>query len=78
MITVRILVSIAGHADPTYNLEDFAFQPAQVVDLDDTLAGKWIAGGIAEALEVEPHRETASLEAPRKAVLPAGSRKRPG
>ena len=82
MVRVKILMSIAGHAMPNYSLEDFAFQPGQEVEINDGLALRWSEGGIAELLEpidpikinVRRHRS----EAPRKAVLPAGVRKRPG
>jgi hypothetical protein len=80
MARVKILVSIAGHAMPNYDLEDFAYQPGQEVEINDGLALRWIDGGIAEALEEIPpdQRETASFEPPEKAVRPAGSRKKIG
>jgi hypothetical protein len=46
---VRMLVSIAGHADPANGLaEDFGFAPGELHELEDGLAEKWIAAGIAE------------------------------
>lgn len=46
---VQIIQSIAGHADPRYNLPDFGFRPGEVTEIHDTLAGHWIASGVAEA-----------------------------
>jgi hypothetical protein len=72
---VKMLIAIAGHAEPKYDLADFAFDPGQVVDIDSKLALLWIASGTAEAwLEIE----TASIE-PRNetAILPPGSPKKP-
>lgn len=48
---VRMLVSIAGGAEPLYGLEEFSFRPGEEVDLDDTLAGHWIAAGHASAVK---------------------------
>jgi hypothetical protein len=48
---VKMLVSIAGHAEPKYGLPEFAFKPGEVVELTDTLAKAWIAGWLAEAVE---------------------------
>lgn len=45
---VRMLVSIAGHAEPLYKLPEFAFSPGDVVDVDKKLAAAWIEGGVAE------------------------------
>lgn len=51
-VPVRMQVSIAGHAEPTYNLdEDFSFQPNQVVELHPTLAEAWIDCGHAIAAD---------------------------
>jgi hypothetical protein len=50
-IKVRILQSIAGHAEPMYDLPDFGFAPGQVVLIDERLAGNWISSGVAEAAQ---------------------------
>jgi hypothetical protein len=44
---VTMQQSIAGHADPRYDLADFSFAPGEIVDMNDELAGYWIAAGIA-------------------------------
>ena len=47
-MTVKILVSIAGHEDPANGLErSFSFRPGDLTELPDGLAAKWIASGIA-------------------------------
>ena len=48
---IKIVQSIAGHADPRYELEDFGYRPGEVVDVDDELAASWIDAGIAAGLE---------------------------
>jgi hypothetical protein len=45
---VRILVGIAGNAEPRYELLDFSFAPGQVTELHPKLAEIWIATGKAE------------------------------
>jgi hypothetical protein len=52
--TIRLLVSIAGHADPAHELPDFAFAPGDLADVSAALAKAWIEGGIAEAIEPAP------------------------
>jgi hypothetical protein len=74
-IRVKILVSIGGLAESTYGLEDFSFEPGQIVELHPDLARSWIAGGLAEGVL---ERETASIEPQDEtAVLPPGSPKKP-
>jgi hypothetical protein len=45
---IRMLVAIAGHAEPNYGLDDFSFAAGEVVDVDKKLATAWIEGGLAE------------------------------
>ena len=45
---VIILQSIAGNAEPRYDLPEFAFRPGEMVDLNDDLAKAWISSGVAE------------------------------
>lgn len=46
---VKMLISIAGHADPANGVDqDFAFHPGQEVELPKPLAEKWIDSGHAE------------------------------
>jgi hypothetical protein len=74
-IRVKMLVSIGGLAESKYGLEDFSFEPGQIVELHPNLARSWIAGGLAEAIL---ERETASLEPEDEtATLPPGSPKKP-
>ena len=47
---VKILTSIAGHADPRYDLRDFSFRPGEEADVHDELAAAWIESGVAVAL----------------------------
>jgi hypothetical protein len=44
---VTILQSIAGNAEPLYDLPEFSFRPGETVELNDALAKAWIASGIA-------------------------------
>lgn len=48
---VRMLVSIAGHAEPIYELGDFSFAPGDEVELHPALAQAWIESGHAESRE---------------------------
>lgn len=46
---IKMLTSIAGNADPRYDLtHDFSFEVGKVYDVHAALAQAWIAGGIAE------------------------------
>lgn len=51
---IKMLQSIAGHADPDNDIEEFSFKPGDVVDLKDGVAKAWVAGGLAEAVQKEP------------------------
>lgn len=64
MVRVRIRVGIAS---PTW-----AYAPGQVVELDDELADKWIASGIAEEVD----DSSAVEEATGKEYEKATTRKR--
>ena len=44
---IVILQSIAGHADPRYDLADFSFAPGESVDIHQDLAVAWVDSGIA-------------------------------
>lgn len=44
---VKIQTSIAGHADPRYELDDFSFRPGEEVEVHDDLAAAWIESGVA-------------------------------
>jgi hypothetical protein len=69
---IKMVVSISGHAMPEYGLEDFAFNPEQVVDLADGLALKWLAGGHAVQYtdpEGAPKSETGTLGTEETAML---------
>lgn len=46
---VKMLVSIAGHAEPRYDHADFSLAPGDVVELHPDLADAWVKGGHAEA-----------------------------
>lgn len=61
-MTVQMLVSIAGHGDKTYDLEDFSFVPGQEVEIDEALAEKWIEGGLAVDVEDEEEEENGEDE----------------
>lgn len=60
---VKIKRSIAG--------TEFSYYPGQEIDIDEDLARKWQESGIAEPIGLE----TASIEPPERAVLPAPRRK---
>lgn len=47
---VRMTVSIAGNAEPRYELPEFSFAPGDEVELHPELAAAWIAAGHAEAM----------------------------
>lgn len=51
MMTVRVLVSIAGVS--------FSYAPDDVVEIDETEARRWIAAGIAEAVQRDSAPEAA-------------------
>jgi hypothetical protein len=55
---IRFLLSIAS--------ENFASRPKQVAEIEDTLALKWIASGIAVA--APPEIQTATVSAPENAA----------
>jgi len=44
---IQIIQSIAGHADPRYDLADFSFAPGSVIEINDFLAEAWVASGVA-------------------------------
>jgi hypothetical protein len=54
---IVIKMPIAGHAEPMYSLPEFSYRPGELVEIDDTLAGHWIASGIAEAAPDIPQPE---------------------
>jgi len=58
-MTVRFLVSIAGNAEPMYDLPEFSFSPGDTANLHDDLAAAWIDAGHVEAVIVaKPSRKT--------------------
>jgi hypothetical protein len=78
---VRFLVGIAGHAMPQYGLGEFAFQPGDVADLDETLASHWLAAGHVEKVADEngdepnrPAQEQTAKQAPKKTAKGKGRR----
>lgn len=52
MMTVRVLVSIAGVS--------FSYAPGDVAELDEAEARRWIAAGIAEAVKQASAPESAA------------------
>lgn len=50
-ISVQILKSIAGLANPDYGMPEFGYTPGEIVELHPDLASKWIASGIAKAVD---------------------------
>lgn len=64
---VKMLTTAAG--------PEGVFPAGQVVDVDEKLAKAFIAGGYAEVVD-KPIVESAVIEPPEKAVLPAAKRKR--
>jgi hypothetical protein len=69
---IKMLVSIAGHAMPEHGIEDFAFNPNQIVEVGDALAARWIAGGHAVRYEDEepvPKSESATLGGQQTAMI---------
>ena len=63
-IKVKMLTSIAGNANPVYDLPDHGYQFGQVVELHPDLAALWIASGKAEAVEEEQLPVKTKLEEP--------------
>lgn len=47
---VKILIPVAGGAEPMYDLPDFGYAPGQIVELHPKLAQIWIATGKCEAV----------------------------
>lgn len=48
MKKIKFNEAISGHGDPARIGEhNFSFAPDQVVDIEDDLAGAWVASGIA-------------------------------
>ena len=61
---IRMLTSIAGHADPANGLDDdFSFKPGELLELDEPLAEAWIAAGHAEVAPEPKHRKVNDREA---------------
>ncbi len=68
---VKMLATAAG--------PNGVFPAGQVVDVDEILAKAFIAGGYAESVDKatdKPGPESAAIEPPEKAVLPAPKRKK--
>lgn len=70
---VLIQVSIAGNADPRYNLEEFSFQPGQIADVDPDLAQAWIASGVALPAAAKAESEPAPAK-----VAPSSTKRKSG
>jgi hypothetical protein len=69
---VKMVVSIAGLAEPIYDLEEFSFKPGEEIEIHPELARHWIAAGHAIAINngsLQP--ETTSIESTEHAVLPS-------
>lgn len=76
MAHIRMLVSIAGHGIPEFDLPDFSFAPGDEIDLHDELAQKWVESGIAEVAKPKAPRKVKN--APKPAVSDAGTEKSSG
>ena len=74
MKTIRILKAIAGRGDFVKGSQhNFALDVGMTVEVEESIASKWIASGIAEPLETKPAQkrpESEMLETPERAVLP--------
>jgi hypothetical protein len=69
---VRMCVSIAGHAEPLYELPEFSFAPGDEVDLHADLAKAWISCGHAE--KISRRKATAAVaEEPEQSTIPVVS-----
>lgn len=55
---VRMLISIAGNAEPNYGLPEFSFAPGDTPDLHKDLAKAWIAAGHAEKFRKSDNDDT--------------------
>jgi hypothetical protein len=66
---VKIIEPVAGHADARYNLDDHAFRPGEIAELDDALAQAWIDSGRAALPDSEPPEppEPPAKKAPARA-----------
>ena len=56
-VKVEILRSVAGNANPQYDLPDHGYGPGDIVELHPELASKWIASGIARGMDKTERRE---------------------
>jgi hypothetical protein len=65
---VRMLVSIAGHAEPAYSLPEFSFSPGDEVDLDPALAKAWLESGHAEKVRGRSQSVAPAAEEPQPAA----------
>ncbi len=50
--------SIAGHAEPRYNLPEFSFSFGEIAEVDDVLGAAWVASGIAAPVVEETSQPT--------------------
>jgi hypothetical protein len=66
-IKVKMLTSIAGLANPLYDLPEHGYQQDDIVELHPTLANAWIEAGIAEAVKEKDSKTGKAAPAPAPA-----------
>ncbi len=73
---IEILKSIAGSGNFVKGLDrQFALDRGMIVEVEDSMALKWIASGIAKAIVVET--ETAMLETPPETTMRPRAKAKP-
>lgn len=56
-VKLKMLVAIAGLAEPRYDLPEFSYVPEQVVEVHPDLATAWVVAGHAEAVAEDKQRK---------------------
>lgn len=70
-IKVKMLTSIAGLANPAYDLPEHGYQQDDIVELHPVLANAWIEAGIAEAVKEKDSKTGKAAPVPSRAEAPA-------
>jgi hypothetical protein len=52
VVKVKMRTSIAGLANPEFDLPEHGYEQDQIVELHPTLAAAWIESGLAEAIQL--------------------------
>jgi hypothetical protein len=77
-IKVKMLTSIAGLANPDYDLPEHGYQQEEIVELHPVLANAWIEAGIAEAFKEKDPKAGRAGHVPSKVeVMPKAEESSP-